>query len=364
MPPLDRRNALRELLASAGLDAALVTSHSNVRYLTGFTGSNGAVLVSADGTDLLASDGRYVEQAREEAPDAEFVLDRAVAAGLLGRAARAGLTTVGFEAHEVSVELHGELVGLGPVLRPLGRAVEGLRTTKDDEELALLRTACELTDAALDELRDGVRVGATERELARRLETRFHELGADGAAFETIVAGGPNSAVPHHVPTDRPLEAGDLLKVDCGARYRGYCADTTRTWVVGAPPADWQRELHALVAAAQRAGIAALRPGADVRDVDAAARSVVEAAGHGEHFGHGLGHGVGLDIHEAPLLAATSEGRLSPRVPVTVEPGVYLPGRGGVRIEDVLLVRERPAGTTDEEPLPLTRTERDLLSVG
>jgi Xaa-Pro aminopeptidase len=180
------------------------------------------------------------------------------------------------------------------------------------------------------------------------------DQGATGIAFETIVATGPNSAVPHHRPTDRAVAAGDLLKIDFGALYEGYHADCTRTVVVGAEPADWQREIHGLVRAAQRAGRHALAPDVDVRQVDAAAREVITDAGYGEAFSHGLGHGVGLEVHEAPLINADSDARLADRTPVTVEPGVYLPGRGGVRIEDTLVVR---AG----EPELLTTTPKDLL---
>ena len=351
-----RRDDLRRLLDSRGVAAALVTCPSNVRYLSGFTGSHGALLVGAVGRDRLASDGRYVDQAGQEAPGLEFVLAREAALALAETAASVGLS-LAYEEHHVTVEMFGRLERTGVRLVPLGRAVEGMRAHKDDHELELIRTACEITDTALDELRDSVRVGATERELAWRLESRFRELGADGSAFDPIVAGGSNSAVPHHQPTDRPLERGDLLKVDCGARYRGYCADTTRTWVVGPEPAGWQREIHDVVSRAQTAGIAALAPDAPSAQVYAAARAVIEDAGYGWAFPHGLGHGVGLDIHEAPMLFGGGDGRLSARVPVTVEPGVYLPGRGGVRIEDVLVVRSGGAQA-------LTCTDRALLSVG
>jgi Xaa-Pro aminopeptidase len=180
------------------------------------------------------------------------------------------------------------------------------------------------------------------------------EAGAEAAAFDSIVAGGPHSAIPHHTPTDRPLEPGDLLKIDFGALHAGYHADETRTFVVGAAAQDWQRDLHALVAQAQRAGCEALAVGASLREVDEAARSVIRDAGHADHFGHGLGHGVGLDIHEVPFLGATADGSLVDRTPVTVEPGVYLPGRGGVRIEDTLVVRTGG-------PVSLTMTTRELL---
>lgn len=180
------------------------------------------------------------------------------------------------------------------------------------------------------------------------------ELGADGVAFDTIVASGPNGAIPHHAPTDRPLRRGDLVTMDFGALYQGYHADMTRTVAVG-EPAGWQRDVYELVAEAQRTGIEAVEPGAEAGAVDAAAREVIEAAGHAEHFQHGLGHGVGLEIHEAPMLGYGRTGKLADRVPVTVEPGVYLPGKGGVRIEDVLVV------TAGGGARILTSTTRELL---
>ena len=351
-----RRERLRALLAERNLDAAVVTSSVNVRYLSGLQSSNAALLVTARGADVLATDGRYAEVARGLGP--ELLEGRAVARLLTERAVGAGARRLGRETHVMSVDDAAALESDGVEWQSLARAVESPRLVKDETEVELLRTACRITDAALVALRGEVRTGQTERDLARRLEALFREHGGDGPAFASIVAGGPNSAVPHHEPGDRPLQAGDLLKVDCGARYAGYCADTTRTWVVGRQPADWQREVHAVVRAAQDAGSAALVDGADVREVDAAARRTVHDAGYGEAFVHGLGHGVGLEVHEAPLLAATGEGRLSPRVPVTVEPGIYLPGRGGCRVEDVFLVR---AGSG---PHQLTSTEKDLVPVG
>lgn len=349
-----RRERLADHLTTVGAEAALVTRLVNVRYLTGFTGSNAALLVTPEHA-VLATDGRYITQSAAQAPDVERVIDRACAAALLTRAGRDGLRRVAFEAHDVTVEAHQVLSGLdgAPALVQLGHAVEELRTVKDDGELALLREACAIGDRALQELFGTIAPGRTERDIARELEARMLDHGADGIAFETIVATGPNSAVPHHRPTDRVVEAGDLLKIDFGALYRGYHADCTRTVVIG-EPADWQREIHALVREAQRAGRHALAPGVDVLTVDAAARDVITAAGYGESFTHGLGHGVGLEIHEAPSIGYNATGRLDARTPVTVEPGVYLPGRGGVRIEDTLVVR-------DGEPELLTTTPRDLL---
>jgi Xaa-Pro aminopeptidase len=350
-----RRQRLRDAVRATGAEAALVTRLVNVRYLTGFTGSNAALIVTGDSA-LLATDGRYTTQASGEAPDLERVVDRECARALVARAATDRVGLLAFEAHDVTVELHAELAGLpgAPDMRPLGHAVEELRTVKDEDELALLREACAISDRALAETLGGVAPGQTEREVARALDAAMVELGADGPAFDTIVASGPNSAVPHHRPTEREIVRGDLLKIDFGALYGGYHADCTRTVVVGREPEAWQREIYDVVRAAQRAGRHALAVGADVRDVDATARQVVADAGYGEAFPHGLGHGVGLEIHEAPLLGYAATGRLAARTPVTVEPGVYLPGRGGVRIEDTLVVG-------DGEPELLTTTPKDLL---
>ncbi len=243
----------------------------------------------------------------------------------------------------------------GAELVSISQAVEHLRVIKDDGEIALLRQACAIADQALADLlaAGGLRPGRSEREIGRDLDNRMLQHGADAISFETIVACGPNSAIPHHRPTDRELARGDLLKLDFGATYRGYHSDMTRTMVLG-EPAGWQRDLYQLVAEAQRLGRQALTPGAGVVAVDGASRDHIARAGHAEQFGHGLGHGVGLQIHEAPSLSPLGVGTLAELMPVTVEPGVYLEGRGGVRIEDTLVVRA-------DGPELLTMTTKDLV---
>jgi Xaa-Pro aminopeptidase len=333
----------------------LVTRLVNVRYLTGFTGSNAALLLTADQA-VLATDGRYITQSEEQSPDVERVIDRQCAAALVTRAGKDGVRRLGFEDHDASVATHAMLVALdgAPDLVRLSSPVETLRTVKDDGEIELIRTACTISCRALEDLLVSIVPGRTERDVARDLESRMLDGGAEGRAFETIVATGPNSAIPHHRPTDREIAVGDLLKIDFGALYDGYHADCTRTFMVGREPEAWQREIFDVVRAAQRAGRRALAPGAELQGIDDAARDVVREAGYGERFTHGLGHGVGLEIHEAPMIGYASEGRLAGRTPVTVEPGVYLPGRGGVRLEDTLVANEGG-------PELLTTTPKDLV---
>ena len=352
-----RRERLRPAVAASGADAALITSLVNVRYLTGLASSNAALLLPADGPPVLATDSRYALAAERGCPDVQLLTARPVETALAELAVSQGMGMLAFEAHEMTVARHEALAatdGLA-LLVPLGQAVEHLRVTKDEGELALLAQACAITGLAFDQAVTAIRAGMTERELAVLIERAMVDAGAEKPAFDTIVASGPNGAIPHHAPGGRRFEPGDMITIDCGARYGGYHADMTRT-VALAPPAAWQRDVYALVATAQRAGIEAAVPGAAVAEVDAAARDVIELAGHGEHFTHGLGHGVGLEIHEAPALAAARPGTLGDRVPITVEPGVYLPGMGGVRIEDTLVVRSGNGPAASRDLLTTTKT--------
>ena len=350
-----RRGRAREMIAGAGADAALITSGPNVRYLTGVASSNAALLLAADGAAVLATDSRYTLAAQRDCPDVELITERFIEPRLAAEMAGRAFRTVAFEAHEMTVERHAELAAKagGVKVMPFGRKIEELRAVKDPSEIELLGTACRISCQAIADVFSLIRPGLTERGLAAALDARMAELGAERPAFDTIVASGPNGAIPHHAPTDRPLRRGDLITMDFGARYGGYHADMTRTVALG-EPAGWQREIYELVAAAQRSGLDAARPGADIGDVDAAARDLIRDAGHGDHFQHGLGHGVGLEVHEAPTIGYGRTGKLASRVPVTVEPGVYLPGRGGVRIEDVLVVGADGTGL-------LTTTTRELL---
>ena len=337
----NRRARAQQEIAESGVDAALITSKPNVRYLSGLASSNAAILLPASGPGVLATDSRYAEAAARICPDLEIVTERQVEPALATLAAQRGYGTLGFEAQEMTVERHDALTELphGPVrITPLGYLVEGLRMIKDDTEIELLARACAITAEAFAAVLPEVAPDRTERDLAVLLERAMIDRGADGVAFDTIVASGPNGAIPHHSPGGRAFRPGDLITIDCGAQVGGYHADMTRTVALG-EPAAWQREIYDIVAAAQLAGIRAAVPGADIDAVDASARDLIAAAGHADHFGHGLGHGVGLEVHEAPLMGPGRTGKLVDRVPVTVEPGIYLPGKGGVRIEDTLVVR-------------------------
>ena len=363
MPEIElaRRQRLQPAIQALGADAALITSLPNVRYLTGLASSNAALLLPATGdAAVLATDSRYEGAARRDAADQELLIDRFIEPALASLATGRQLARLAFEAQEMTVQRHQEFTAAAPALElvPLGPAVEQLRMVKDEAEIERLAQACAITSQAVDTVIGHIRAGMTERELAALVERTMADLGAERPAFETIVASGPNGAIPHHEPSSRPLAPGDLITIDCGARYAGYHADMTRTVVLG-PPADWQRDIYQLVAAAQQAGIDAAVPGADVAQVDGAARGLISQAGYGDQFTHGLGHGVGLEVHEAPIMGYGRTGTLGDRVPITVEPGIYLPGRGGVRIEDTLVVRAA-AGTAASQEL-LTTTTRELL---
>ncbi|UEA59189.1 aminopeptidase P family protein [Gordonia otitidis] len=359
-----RRERLRTLISTGPepLDVFVVSDLTNVRYLSGFTGSNAALSIAAEGCegDRICTDGRYLTQVAEQSGDLVAVIARNCTDELVGAAAASGATRIGFEADVTTVATHARLVdaleGRGQLIGRTGLVAE-LREVKDDAEIELLRRACAIGDAALAEIiADGViRAGATEREVARALESAMFRHGADEISFETIVAAGANSAIPHHRPTPTALSDGDFVKIDFGAVAGGYHSDMTRTYVLSRA-ADWQREIYDLVSTAQAAGRAALKAGADLRGIDAAARSVIEDAGYGDQYVHGLGHGVGLEIHEAPGIGKLATGTLPSGAAVTVEPGVYLPGRGGVRIEDTLVV-------TDGEPDLLTATDKTFTVI-
>lgn len=350
-----RRIRVGAALAEAGCDGLLVTTLVNVRYLTGFTGSNAALVLRADGTGTFLTDGRYRDQAEAEVPGLEHEITRELL-GVAGSRIRGGRWAV--ETHTLSVDDHRALDSASAAeLTAAGRVVERAREVKDDGEIDALRRACAVSTEALIGLFAGPLVGRTERDVARDLERRMLDLGAEAIAFETILASGPNTAIPHHHPSNRVLERGDLLKADFGARVDGYHADCTRTVVLGTADA-WQREVHEAVRTSQAAGVRALRAGVPVAESDRVARAALEDAGWLEHFTTGLGHGVGLQIHEDPFIGARHDGRLAGRTTLTMEPGVYVAGRGGVRIEDTVLVT-----SAGDDPDVLTAMTTELLEI-
>jgi Xaa-Pro dipeptidase len=336
-----RRTRLASRLVELGADGFLLTRPPNVRYTTGFTGSNGQVLLAPDGAAFF-TDGRYTAQARHEVPDLERVtyLDGFLQP-VIQAARRLGVERLGFESGGVTFQTYEELraAAEGIELVPVRGELERQRWVKEPEELGALERAQAATDDAFDAVVGRLRDGVSERELAFELEAEMRRAGAEGPSFDTIVAFGEDAAEPHHEPTGRTLSRGDVVKMDFGGMVDGYHADMTRTVAFGDPPARL-RDIHDLVRTAQQAGIEAVRVGATGAEVDAAARAVIEAAGLAEHFTHGLGHGVGLEIHEGPRLRRGSDDVLPAGAVVTVEPGVYLPGVGGVRIEDMVEVRE------------------------
>ncbi len=340
----DRRRARQEALLAAiaaeGLDALLVTALSNIRYLTGFSGS-AALVVVARADVVLVTDFRYEEQAAAEAGavarvivERNSVWDRLFKE--LGALGGNRLETVGYEAHALTVKEAERLGVAGKAWRwkPAGEVVERLRARKDPAEVAAIRAAAQLAGAALRETLAAVRAGMTEQAIAGLLEGALRRLGSEGHPFPTIVASGPRSALPHARTSPRAVAAGEWLLLDFGAQVDGYCADITRTVVVGARATEAQRTLYELVDTAQRRARAGVRAGMSGRDADALARDVIEARGFGDAFGHSLGHGLWLEVHEAPRLARTNVDPLPADAVVTIEPGVYLVGQGGVRIED------------------------------
>jgi Xaa-Pro aminopeptidase len=333
---MSRADRLVELVAERDLDQLFVSDLVNVRYLSGFTGTNGACLVGPE-DKVFFTDFRYTERAEGEVgeewerPEAERELVPQIAARMRGK--------VGFEDAKLSVRQLARLeaaVGEDVDLVPAGDLVERLRAAKEPEEVERIAAATELADGVFRWALERGLAGRTEREVARACEARIRELGAE-PSFPPIVAAAENGALPHAEPGDREIGKGELVVFDMGAELYGYCSDGTRTFATG-EPGEEAREVYDLTLAAQLAGLAAIRAGASGKEVDAVAREIITEAGHGDHFGHGLGHGVGLEVHEGPRLATTSDDELREGNVVTVEPGIYLPGRFGVRIEDLVVL--------------------------
>jgi Xaa-Pro aminopeptidase len=341
-----------------GFDALVVTTLPNVRYLTGFTGSAGVLVVTGRGA-LLTTDGRYRTQSAEQVAAAGAEVEVTIA-GLADqrRAVTDFLSTspkVGLEAENVTWSAQRVWADLldNADLVPTSNTVEALREVKDAAEIARMERAAAIADAALFDVLPLMGQGVTEEHFALELDTAMRRGGAESTAFETIVAAGENSAKPHHHPGSRTINRGDPVVVDFGATFEGYRSDMTRTFCVDAEPDGELARIFAVVGASQAAGAKAVRPGVSAKEVDDVCRNVIAEAGWAERFEHGTGHGVGLDIHEAPTVSQLGTAILAPGFVVTVEPGVYVPGHGGVRVEDTLVV-------TEDGARPLTRFTKDI----
>ncbi|WP_159882206.1 M24 family metallopeptidase [Paenibacillus puerhi] len=352
-----RLNRLRGLMEQQGLEALLVTNATNRLYMTGFTGSAGYVLVTGQRAVLL-TDFRYMTQAPQQAVGYE-VMEHAsspmdTVRSILGTE---GLGKLGFEQQDVS---YGAYLAYGQALAgielvPTDKLIETLRLVKDDTEIAVLQEAADLADRTFHHIAGLLKPGLAERDIALEIELFVRRGGAASTSFETIVASGERSALPHGKASDRIIGSDEFVKLDFGAYYKGYCSDITRTLFVG-KPSDKHREIYDIVLEAQLEALARIRPGMTGREADAVAREVIKRHGYGDYFGHGLGHGLGMEIHEEPRLSPTGNIILEPGMVVTVEPGIYLPGFGGVRIEDDIVI-------TENGNRRLTQSSKDLVVI-
>lgn len=355
-----RLRRVREALGALGLDAYISLSSPANTYLTGFWGSTSAVLVTGDEA-LFLCDFRYTEQAKSQV--SHYAIEEVAGAGEVVKRLGERLTAysvkaVGFDPAVMTVQqLSSVEAAFSGELRAAPNLVGKLRSVKSTDEIARLRTASELAEGILLQVAWRLEEGVTERALATQIEHLFRERGASGASFAPIVLFGARSSLPHGTPGDTPVKKGDVVLIDMGCLLGGYCSDLTRTFVFGTIPGAWFEKIYAVTLSAQLAALASIRPGVSCGDVDAVARDIIRDAGFGDHFGHGLGHGIGLEIHEEPRFSKESKTILEAGMVITVEPGIYLPGRGGVRIEDAVLV-------TDSGHERLTTSSKQLQVLG
>ncbi len=356
---IKRLRKLRTSIAEKGLDALLLSQPENLRYLSGFTGSSGWLLISGQNA-ILATDFRYVEQAKGESPDFEIIQTKQELRDWLpGLVSDLGWHKLGFEAnfisydssHKLSEAIETKQVNLELV--PTTGIAEQLRSIKEPEELGLITKAVELADAVFEQAKAIIRPGITEKEAAWEIEKILRQEGSEGMPFEIIVASGPNSALPHARPAEKIICSGEPVLIDMGARISGYCSDFSRTLFLGETDKSLQ-EIYNIVLKAQATAVERIESGMDASQADRLARSIVEQAGYGDAFGHGLGHGVGLAVHEFPTLGPSSSDSLADGMVFTIEPGIYLAGKGGVRIEDMVVLKNGKAKV-------LSKAKRDLL---
>jgi Xaa-Pro aminopeptidase len=358
-PRVKRLRKLRTSIAEKGLDALLLSQPENLRYLSGFTGSSGWLLISGQNANL-ATDFRYLEQAKGESPDFEIIQTKQdLRDWLPGLAADSGWHKLGFEAnfisydsfHKLSEAIRTKQINLELV--PITGIVEQLRSIKEPEELGFITKAVEIVDVAFEQAKAIIRPGITEKEAAWEIEKFLRQEGSEGMPFEIIVASGPNSALPHAKPTEKIIHPGEPVLIDMGARISGYCSDFSRTLFLGETDKSLQ-EIYNIVLKAQTTAIERVKSGMEASQVDQLARSIVEQAGYGDAFGHGLGHGVGLAVHEFPRLGPSSSDSLTDGMVFTIEPGIYIAGQGGVRIEDMVVLENGKARV-------LSKAKKDLL---
>jgi len=342
----ERLEGLVAQLPERELDAMLISAPENRRYLSGFTGSAGYLFINKERA-VLVTDSRYTEQATHQAPDYQVIQVRGGWAWLVELLKETGTRRLGFESQDMTVASYENLLNAKKEEPALGHTslaattglVEDLRIVKDQEELSLLQKAIDASDGAMAAVCPTIQEVMTEREVAWRMQVAMREFGADSLSFDTIVAAGPNGAMAHHRPTDRPISRGEPIVIDMGARVGGYCSDITRTVMVGEPD-DRFRQIYDIVLGAQLTAIHTVRAGMTGEECDSLSRSIIAEAGYGENFGHSLGHGVGLAVHENPRVGPKASNELKAGMVFTVEPGIYIPGWGGVRIEDIVLLGE------------------------
>ena len=356
---MKRLRKLRASIAERGLEALLIYQPENLLYLSGFTGSSGWLLISGQNA-ILATDFRYVEQAKGESPDFEIIQTKQELRDWLpGLVSDLGWHKLGFEANFITYEVYHKFSEaiktrqVNPELVPTTGIVEQLRSIKEPEELGFIIKAVELADAAFEQAKGIIRPGMMEKEAAWEIEKFLRQEGSEGMPFEIIVASGPNSALPHARPAEKIICSGEPVLIDMGARINGYCSDFSRTLFLGETDKSLQ-EIYNIVLKAQTTAIERVESGMDASQADRLARSVVEQAGYGDAFGHGLGHGVGLAVHEFPTLGPRSSDSLADGMVFTIEPGIYLAGQGGVRIEDMVVLENGKARV-------LSKSKRDLL---
>jgi Xaa-Pro aminopeptidase len=342
----ERLEQLMAQLPERELDAMLISAAENRRYLSGFTGSSGYLFITKDRA-VLVTDSRYTEQATHQAPEYQVIQVRGGWGWLMELLKETGAGRLGFESQDMTVASYENLLNAKKEEAALEHTslvattglAEGLRVVKDQAELSLLQQAIDASDAAMAAVCPAIQQGMTEREVAWRMQVAMRECGADSLSFDTIVAAGPNGAMAHHRPTDRPIGRGEPIVIDMGARVGGYCSDITRTVVVGDPD-DRFRQVYDIVLGAQLTAIHTVRAGMTGEECDGLSRTIIDEAGYGENFGHSLGHGVGLAVHENPRVGPKASNELTAGMVFTVEPGIYIPGWGGVRIEDIVLLGE------------------------